>query len=426
MPNFDPRIKKGYKLESATTDFNPFLNSIAKVKSRTAKNEIHRIHSMFEPQIIKAFINAALKVRDSLNLKQIETMLVNGESHKVAQLVAHKTLGKALADQGFEDVLLAAYREGGEMGKKQLPNGGKIPAKLLKKSFEIVIRKIGKKSVTKRVGFLKWFHFDYITKAPAPTNIISSLNLTNPATLEYLNDYLPTLVEQLDQSQMEAVTQAIQNGFSQGNPIPEIAKDIRNSVGLTSTQQSYVDNFRTQLETGDLNGQTAPWDRRLSGPAQQQAQSEFDSEDTDTDAIDGLVDTYQTSLINRRAQNIAITEVHNASIIGQRDIWNQAEDIGLIDDSTTLRHWIFTHDDRVRDSHANIDELNPDGVGLDEPFDTDIGPVTDPGQSGDPSFDINCRCVVALSFTDLTGGTDQGQPTDDNSGDQTDETDQTE
>ena len=42
--------------------------------------------------------------------------------------------------------------------------------------------------------------------------------------------------------------------------------------------------------------------------------------------------------------------------------------------------------------------MNKEGVGLDEPFNTPIGPVMGPGKSGNPAFDINERCDTYLEF----------------------------
>jgi len=68
-------------------------------------------------------------------------------------------------------------------------------------------------------------------------------------------------------------------------------------------------------------------------------------------------------------------------------------DKGLIDAEQTVRVWIITPDDRLCDICEAIPTLNPDGVGLDEPFLTPEGPVDDP-----PAHP-RCRCATGLEFT---------------------------
>lgn len=84
---------------------------------------------------------------------------------------------------------------------------------------------------------------------------------------------------------------------------------------------------------------------------------------------------------------IAQTEAHRAMVQGQLDNYEKAEDLGI----ALKRVWVATLDDRTRISHASLDGTVADEDGM---FHTDVGLVSGPGQSGDPGFDINCRCRV--------------------------------
>ena len=222
-------------------------------------------------------------------------------------------------------------------------------------------------------------------------SLTASLNLTNPSSVDYLTLELPTLISELDQEQQRAVQQILLDGITQGNDAEEIAQQIKDSVGLTQQQAEWVSNFRDQLESGVDDGLTPVAERRLSATDANMAQDEFDAAETDPDTVDLLVDKYRSSLLSYRALGIAVTEIHAASIQGQDDIWHQAVDQGFLNPDITERHWLGVGHDREREDHIATEDMNePAGVGIDEPFDTPVGPVMNPGESGDDDFDINC------------------------------------
>ncbi len=79
----------------------------------------------------------------------------------------------------------------------------------------------------------------------------------------------------------------------------------------------------------------------------------------------------------------------NALNLGQQLGWRQARDNGLIDDSAR-RFWIVTPDDRLCPECAAVPGMNPDGVGLDEEFDTPYGPMEG------PTLHPQCRCTEIM------------------------------
>ena len=88
----------------------------------------------------------------------------------------------------------------------------------------------------------------------------------------------------------------------------------------------------------------------------------------------------------RSAMTIARTETLRAVGIGSRMAYEEAEDLGV-----KIKYvWDATLDDRVRPDHAELDGQEREG----DYFDTPAGPVRGPRESGDPAFDINCRCSI--------------------------------
>jgi hypothetical protein len=347
-------------------------------KALLAKTHLWSIQKAYGPKVVSAIIKAANNLRASVNLSEITKILKTDSSHKakadmVMQALGFKDFRKHLVAQGLQDVLLDAYRRGAVMGAAQLP----------------------KRNIARATKVCKIFR---IQKAPKQsTSLDANLDITNQATIDFLQTYLPELIVEINSQQAQAVLTLIQNGFTSGWPVDEIARSIRGVVGLTAQQAQYVANFENQLITGELDGLTAPWERRLSASTAQQALSEFNADEVDWDNVAMLTDKYAQSLLNNRALNISRTEVHNASTEGQKDLWNQAKAQGLMP-KTTRRHWLGTDDGKEREAHVEVEDMNPDGVPFNEPFQTPVGPVMYPGKSGVPSFDINCRCTTFLTF----------------------------
>ncbi len=97
---------------------------------------------------------------------------------------------------------------------------------------------------------------------------------------------------------------------------------------------------------------------------------------------DRLLDTYPLS--NTRALAIARTETGRAS--------TEASLAGYEQMNVEMKEWLSSRDDKVRDEHV---EMDGQIVRMQDDF---IGPsgqqCSGPGMSGDPGFDINCRCIV--------------------------------
>ena len=93
-----------------------------------------------------------------------------------------------------------------------------------------------------------------------------------------------------------------------------------------------------------------------------------------------------------RAMRIARTEATRLSNSAAQSAMDEGRDIGL----TIYKMWDTAGDDLVRDSHMALDGQVVDS---DEDFQTEAGAIRIPATSGDPSFDVNCRCN-AIQFID--------------------------
>ncbi len=102
--------------------------------------------------------------------------------------------------------------------------------------------------------------------------------------------------------------------------------------------------------------------------------------------------------IARKMDNFARTAVTGAQNAGRIDRMHQAQEMGI----RVRKKWLAAHDDRVRDSHA---ELDGTVVDVDEDFVTINGNhIAFPGDPSAPPEEVyNCRCTLVYVYPDFEG-----------------------
>lgn len=227
--------------------------------------------------------------------------------------------------------------------------------------------------------------------------ITFSFGPTNPQTIEYLRSYELSRLRGLTQDALESVRRVIADGIRAGrNPI-DIAREVREFIGLVPSQTQAVLNYRGYLENLDsaaLN--RALRDARFDPTIEAAITS---GKPLTQEQVDRMVARYTARYLKYRSEVIARTEAIRAVSIGNHQLWKQTVADGKVRADQITRTWIYTHDSKVRDAHRLIPSMNPQGVGLDQPFDSILGPIMFPG---DPAADIantaNCRCTVFTKF----------------------------
>lgn len=114
-----------------------------------------------------------------------------------------------------------------------------------------------------------------------------------------------------------------------------------------------------------------------------------DSMDTMAERVEAVM----AERIRSSAETIALTEVNGAQNGGTVLAWRQS---GVVEG----KEWVAALDARTRDDHV---DAHGQVVGLDEDF--EVGGVRgpSPGQMGDPSQDVNCRCVMIAKVKGVSG-----------------------
>jgi len=222
-------------------------------------------------------------------------------------------------------------------------------------------------------------------------------NRNEPGALDYIRSSLGGLIREIGDGAKASVRAAILAGLEAGRNPYDVARSIRDFIGLTESQARAVLNFRRGLEEGDRTVlDRALRDKRFDPTI---LRSLRDKTKISPEKIEQMVNRYAARYLSYRADTIARTEALRAVNSGSYLAIQQLVAEGKLGAGEVVRRWQYTHDSKVRDAHAAIPAMNRDGVGLKTAFHTPLGPLMFPGDpNGKPENTINCRCVVTYSL----------------------------
>ncbi len=214
-----------------------------------------------------------------------------------------------------------------------------------------------------------------------------NFNRFDQATQDKIRQAQDDLIKELEQTARDNIDAIILAGVQSGLSVEEMAADIREMISLTDTQSAAVMNFRRMLENLD------------SGSLQRQLRNDtFDAEVRDAiesgeqlaqDRVDQMVNDYIENYLDYRAATIAQTESTRASSAGLQDAYNQAIDRGALPTEAVRQFWQLA--DTPCPVCESIPDMNPDGVAMDEDFDSLDGPMTAP-----PDPHPACQCSIEV------------------------------
>lgn len=181
---------------------------------------------------------------------------------------------------------------------------------------------------------------------------------------------------------------------------------VREAIGLSPAQGASLSVFRAALERAvaqqseperrpaftresailpELPAQVL---RHLSAP-QRSVIEKAARLQLDRDQAEDLVAQQRRVLLKVRAGSIGTAGAVTITNAGESASWQQAvsrHDLG----PEWRRYWRDRGDERVRHIHSQVKSLNPNGVAIDEPFATALGPCHA------PPLEAGCRCRVEL------------------------------
>ena len=228
-----------------------------------------------------------------------------------------------------------------------------------------------------------------------------SFDTARVSALSAAGGYRASFVTDVMRTQRQTISQIVNRGLVEGRSRAAVAREIRASIGLTSTQEKWVDNYRGQLTALD----PAALERALRDRRSDRLLNRLIASDTplSTDQIDSMVERYRQRMIKWRAETIARTESLRAMRMGEWDALMAAHESGAL--SPLLRRfWVVMRDERLRRHHLPIPDMNADGRAVDEAFQTLLGLMMYPlDPNGVARNVVNCRCTVAYRMPTASG-----------------------
>jgi hypothetical protein len=210
---------------------------------------------------------------------------------------------------------------------------------------------------------------------------VVAFDILNPKVIEAIKDLDTRVLTTLRESVREAVREAVKIGLEDGIGPKEIARGVREVVGLAPNQVRAVNNFEKALRSGDMGALTRQlrdrrFDstvRRLFGAGEKLSESQ----------VTRMVSQYRKRFVAFHAETVSRTATLDAVKLGQRLTWEGAIEAGAVDKHRLMKRWVGVKDDREREEHL---EMEGETVPFDQPFSN--------GQDIPGDTDYNCRCVA--------------------------------
>lgn len=183
----------------------------------------------------------------------------------------------------------------------------------------------------------------------------------------------------------EGVAAAVQAGNAAGVNPRDVARGLRDVVGLGESQAVWVANLRNDLESGDLR--TALRRRLLNGPIRQIIAARVRNTQALTPReIDKIVAAYADKWRAFHAETLARTVSLDLLRTGTVARARAAQQAGLYGDLPVTKRWVTRIDGRERPAH---NALNGSTIPLNARWNDD-------GVSRDVPGGWQCRCAVSL------------------------------
>jgi SPP1 gp7 family putative phage head morphogenesis protein len=201
-------------------------------------------------------------------------------------------------------------------------------------------------------------------------------DLVNPESVRWAQTRAGELITGLADASREAVLGAIRSiiaaSYTQGIPVPQVARLLREYIGLTPQYAEAVTRLRVEMLA---NPGRKLWAGRTAIRVPRDGAS--------WDLIAKRSGEYARRLLNTRARVIARTETIAAANQGQLQLWRQAVQQRLLR-GTEYKRWIVTPDDRLC---PICEGLAGEEVPLEENFSVGVD---------SPPAHAQCRCTFGL------------------------------
>lgn len=176
-----------------------------------------------------------------------------------------------------------------------------------------------------------------------------------------------------------------------------VARDFRDSIGLTAYQESVVSNYRRALERGDY-AKAMGYELRDGRGDKSLRAAMRDGKSLTSAQVDKMAEAYRKNAVAHRATTIARTEALRNAEDGTSDAYRQAIQRGDVDADELVKTWHAGP--RTRDARDAHQSLDGESVRIGEDFQLPDGvKMTGPGDPRGGAVNVvNCRCTSSVSL----------------------------
>lgn len=221
-------------------------------------------------------------------------------------------------------------------------------------------------------------------------------DVANAGAVRWAQQNRLELMQGLTLEQRQTIHQVLVAGAQTGTNPRVVAREIRDGLGLTPSQQGWVASYRRALEAGDMSDALG---RELSHGYSDRAIASAmrRSVSLTPEQIDTAVERYRANVVAYRAENIARTEGLRVAHQGVEESLRQAVERGNVNAAAIERTWNTAHDGRVRESHR---EMNGQTRAMGVAFESGSGAqLAYPGDPRAPIAEVaQCRCALSTRY----------------------------
>lgn len=195
------------------------------------------------------------------------------------------------------------------------------------------------------------------------TGTVSDPAFADELALSFLEAEGLRFAQRLSRQNKKAILDAIEQAITDGWSIQRIVARIRSSVGLLPKDAQALSNREDKL--------------RAAGVPKKR--------------MEVTLNRYKETLISRRAETIAHTEIIRANNVGQQQAWQIMQHEGELPQSGVWRKWIVAPDERLCPICESLGRMAP--VEMSQPWmGENLTVMTPPAHP-------RCRCSMGLVFS---------------------------
>lgn len=325
----------------------------------TNRDPIEALLDKFEPRVRQAFLDAIARIADKVSIKALEDRLRAGDIEG-----AIRAIGLDPNDfSGLRNAIVDAYGAGGAAVTETIPAARGSDDALIKVLFDI----------------------------------------RSPRAEAWARDKSSGLITEIVDDQRNMIRANMRAGLEAGRNPRETALDIVGRIdpktklrsggviGLTTQQEAWQRNYAAELVSSDPAELRKALGRGLRDKRFDAAvlRAIKDGKPIPAETRAKMITAYRNRSLKYRADTISRTETIRALGAAKIEAYEQAIDKGQVKEQDLLKFPISAHDERVRETHREVERLNRKGVPWRQPYAVPAGMTP---QMHAPYDEPQCRC----------------------------------